>query len=61
MLRLADRPPRHKVELVVFPKWYGVLHIRLFRIRSAHLTGYFMLHVWRTVSLLVDSLASATG
>lgn len=23
----------------------GVLHIRLFRIRSAHLTGYFMLHV----------------
>lgn len=23
----------------------GVFHIRLFRIRSAHLTGYFMLHV----------------
>jgi len=45
MLRLVGRALRHKLKLVVFPKWYGVLHIRLFRIRSAHLTGYFMLHV----------------
>lgn len=45
MLRLVGRAPRHKLKLVVFLKWYGVPHIRLFRIRSAHLTGYFMLHV----------------
>lgn len=50
MPRLAGRDPRHKLELVVFPKWYGAFHIRLFRIRSAHLTGYFMLRMWRTVS-----------